>query len=50
MKHPDHASLLQGTLDLWILKPLTRAGHRQLERETAAWHRIALAIALALDA
>ena len=29
---------------------LTKAGHRQLDEETAQWNRVALAIAMALEA
>lgn len=51
------ATLLQGTLDLLILKALseakyytlTRTGRRQLGEEAAQWNQIALAIARALE-
>lgn len=46
----EKIDLLQGTLDLLVLKALTleAAGQRQLEAETEDWQRIAIAIASAL--
>lgn len=53
---PQSTELLQGTLDLLILKTrrakfysLTRLGRKQLESELENWKRISGAIALVLE-
>jgi hypothetical protein len=45
-KEKESIQLLQGTLDLIVLRTLAKAGQKALTRETARWRKLAGLVAL----